>query len=337
MTKLSLSTAAVVFAVATTACSDSMTRDSLTGPSPTSSAITADGSAVNSVSSDRSPGTALNAQVLEWAGVHPGWSAAGFEVEGTAPITAVTGLCPSRTITVLGVPVVLNAATTYSGGASCESLAAGMTVTVRALLEVTPTGFVVTATNISRRGPGGGDDDDDDGDDDDGDDDDDDGEGGGGGTGKKVSGDVTVGDVRGTCPSLTLLIQGARVRTNSLTLYVGGTCASLREGTKIKIDAEVMTDGSYVAERIEIEKVPGGGGGGRPVAGDGKVDAVTGLCPSITMTVKGFNVSTNAATVFSGGTCQSIVPGTHVDVTATADAMGVVVASSVAIKNPGKK
>ena len=461
-------TTLLLAAVATVGCSDSVTRLSPSGPTPVKMAAESGGDEINGAAGfvDRSGGAVLDAErVAEWAAAS-GWSAAagGFAVEGTDSITAVSGVCPARTITVRGVPVLLNAATTYTAPATCASLAVGTTVTVTGLLEVTATGFTVTATNIAfpaapgtevvngvvasftglcpaltvtLQGAGGvvvtsattaftpvgacatvaagktvkatgtrnatgqlvasqfevvdttavpvnvsgtvasflgtcpaltitlqgtagvvvtsattvfepatlcasiaagsmikatgtrnatgqlvatkvqldsegtG--------------------GGGGGAGRKVSGDVTIGDVRGTCPALTLLIQGARVLTTATTVYVDGSCASLREGTKIKIDAVTQADGSYVAERIVVEKVPG-----RPASGDGKVDAVSGVCPNLNISVRGVNVTTNAATVFTGGTCQTLARGAHIDVTALVDdTTGSIVATSVAIRSNG--
>jgi hypothetical protein len=77
---------------------------------------------------------------------------------------------------------------------------------------------------------------------------------------------------------------------------------------------------------VEILRSPG-----KPISGDGKVDSVSGGCPTVTMMVRGYAVRTSATTTFSGGTCASIGSGTHVDVTGVADDTGVD-ATSVKIK-----
>jgi Domain of unknown function (DUF5666) len=158
-------------------------------------------------------------------------------------------------------------------------------------------------------------------------DDDDDGEGGGTGGGKKkVSGEGTVGAITGACPTLTMVITGARVQTTATTEFKNGSCATVRPGTKVKVDAETQADGSYAAMKVEIVRSPG-----KPVSGDGKVDSVSGACPTLTMMVRGYSVRTSATTTFTGGTCASIKSGTRIDVTGTADDTGVD-ATAVAIK-----
>jgi hypothetical protein len=420
---------------------------------------------------DRTGGGSPEARlVAEWA-AERGWlaSAAGFAVEGIDVITAVSGVCPAKTITVKGVPVLLNAATTYTAPASCASLAVNQSVKVSAMIDVDAAGgFTVTATNIAlasaapvekevtgvvvsstglcpsltinlgaagfvvtsattvfsplnscgtiaagktvkakgtpdatgqlvasqvsivdstapvasklqgivanaagicpsltitlqastdsivtnnatvfdpagscaqiiagakvvatgaRNAAGqfvatkvqvGADDGDDD----------DDGGPIGPGNRPKASGEGVIGAVTGSCPTLTLVIQGYRVRTNLATLYVGGSCASLRPGTQVKADVEQLADGSFVAEKLEIRKIPG-----RQISGDGTVDAVSGTCPAITMTVQGYPVVADAQTVFSGGLCSSIAKGTRIDVTGEFDGAQVLAAAVKIVSN----
>ena len=337
------------------------------------------------------PGSGGN-NAAEWAGAH-GWSTAadGLVVEGTDVITATTGVCPSPTITVRGVPVAVTATTTYGGAATCAGLTVGTTVSVTGVVTFTATGFSVIATHIRIEGmpstkvegriatvagacpsltialegnrgvvitsaatafdpaaacnrmvPGARieawgtrnatnaliaarveleEDDDDDDDDND----------NGGGKGRQVGGEGVIGAITGTCPSLTAVIGGYRVQLTAATEFVGGTCASLRPGTKVKVDARVQADGSIVADRVEIERVPG-----RPVSGDGRVDTVGGTCPSLTLSVQGVTVITSDTTVFSGADCGSIRAGTHIDVTGEYDGV-IVTARSVAIRNNGRR
>jgi hypothetical protein len=255
-----------------------------------------------------------------WASSH-GWETAadGIVVEATETITAVSGSCPTKTITIRGVPVALTSATTYTAPITCASLAVNDTVEVTALLTFTASGFTVTATNVAP--------DDDDGDDDDGDDDDDDNEPGTGG-GKKARGEGVIGSITGSCPTLTLVITGTRVSTTATTEYVNGSCETLREGTKVKIDGELKPGGTAVAEKIEIERTPG-----RPVSGDGRVEAVTGTCPAVTLTVHGVKVVTSSSTTFTGGLCGDIGVGSHIDVTGTYDGTALT-ATAVHIRKP---
>jgi hypothetical protein len=255
------------------------------------------------------PTAVRNASAREarvWASTN-GWAtpADGLLVEGTDTISAISDACPARTITVRAVPVALTATTTFTTPLSCESLAVGTNVRVTALLTFTATGFTVVATNIAPGGsttgggdgaPGGS------------------GPGGSAGGGKKARGEGVVGSITGTCPTLTMVITGTRVSTTQTTEWVGGTCETLRPGTKVTIDGELRPGGTAVAEKIVIHSIPG-----QKVSGDGKVDAVTGTCPAVSLTVRGVKVVTTDATEFTGGSCDDIAPGSHVDVTGDYD------------------
>jgi hypothetical protein len=54
------------------------------------------------------------------------------------------------------------------------------------------------------------------------------------------------------------------------------------------------------------------------------------------MTVQGISVITSPTTTFTGATCESIGPGTHIDVTGEYDGVSVA-ATAVAIRTHGKK
>lgn len=307
---------AALMAVIATGCSESVTRQSITGPSPSDvSALTA----TPALTADRSTASrpASGDQVVAWAAAH-GWSAAadGIVVEATESITAISGTCPAASITVRGVPVALTSTTTFTAPLTCETLAVGDTVKVTALLTFTDAAFTVTATSIAPAG-------------------DDSGTGGGepgtptpgpGGGGKKARGEGVIGSITGSCPTLTLVITGTKVSTTATTEYVNGSCETLRPGTKVTIDGELKPGGTAVAEKIEIRRVPG-----RKVTGDGVVGQVSGACPSLTLTVRGVKVTTSSATTFTDGVCADITTGTHIDVTGDYDGTEVV-ATDVRIK-----
>lgn len=229
-----------------TGCSDGVARLSPSAPSP----VVAGAGSV-ALTADRSQGPGRSASAAEEWAASRGFTtvADGLMVEGTDAITAVEGTCPARTITVRGVPVALTAATTYGGTLTCATLATGMTVRILGVLTFTPTGFAVTATQLSLpvgSAPGDGEDDGEDGGDD-----------AAQGGGKKANGEGTIGAITGTCPELTLIITGTRVKTTAATTYVNGSCESLRPGTKVKIDGRLYPGGSATAEQIEILRTPG--------------------------------------------------------------------------------
>lgn len=308
--------AVALWAVVAVGCSEGVARNTITGPSAASeSALTASTALTIDRTTAARPASA--GEVAAWASLH-GWSSAadGIVVEATETITAVSGECPTRSITVRGVPVALTSETTFTAPLTCESLAADDIVTVTALLTYTDTGFTVAATNIAPAG--------------------DDGSSGGGGTepgtpgtgggGKKARGEGVVGAITGSCPTLTLVITGTRVSTTETTEYVNGSCETLRPGTKVTIDGELRPGGTAIAEKIEIRRVPG-----RPVSGDGRVEAVAGACPDLTLTVRGVKVVTSSSTTFTGGACEDLRRGSQIDVTGDYDGTELT-ATAVAIK-----
>lgn len=317
MTTIRCSYLAVALCAALAAgCSEGVSRQSLTAPSPITDSTSA---TVSSVMADRTAGGGTRGEAAVWAASH-GWATAadGLVVEGSDSITAVSDACPTKTITVRGVPVALTSATTFTAPLTCATLAVGTSVKVTALLTVTATGFTVTATNLAPAGDDGGTDG---------------GTDGGsetpntpGGGGKKARGEGVVGAITGNCPTLTLVITGTKVSTTATTEYVNGSCESLRPGTKVKIDGELKPGGTAVAEKIEIERIPG-----RKVSGDGKVDVVSGSCPSLELTVRGVTVSTSSETTFTGGVCGDIKAGSQIDVTGDYDGTEVT-ATAVHIK-----
>ena len=229
---------AVLLAAASAACSEGVARLSPVGPSAVVEA----------------PAATSAATTTTWASRN-GWStladgrvavADGLLVEGADVVESVTGSCPGRTIFLRGVPVSLTSRTTFAAPLTCETLAGGRAVKVTGLLTHEASGFSVSATNVALvnaeespaptpvppvpPGPGS--------------------------RRERLNGEGVVGSVKGGCPDLTLVILGYRVQTTATTSYTGGACDDLREGAKVKLTVEDV-DGTFVAETIEIQSVPG--------------------------------------------------------------------------------
>jgi Domain of unknown function (DUF5666) len=165
---------------------------------------------------------------------------------------------------------------------------------------------------------------------------------------KTVSGVGTVANLRGSCnPSgdqehLSFNIQGVKVVTDENTEFfinaeeapIEGGCGNLRNGTKVRVVAAETqnADFTYTAESITITDQPGGPPP-TPVEGEGVVAALKGECPALTMVVHGYPVMTTSSTVFEGGDCEAIVPGTRVHVVGVLGGNSVV-ADSVEILAP---
>jgi hypothetical protein len=237
-------------------------------------------------------------------------------VEATDVITAVTGTCPSVTITVRGVPVAVNGSTVFGSGITCAGLAVDVTVKVTALLTVGTGGaFSVVATRVETAssapaGPGAP-------------------------TGEEdVAG--TVASVAGTCPARTITLAGTTgvvVASATTTFDPAGACSTVAAGTVIRAHGTRNTDGQLVATTIKVYEQ--GSGHGKKVSGEGRVAHVTGTCPALSMIIVGVRVTTSGSTTFEGG-CSDLRPGSKVAVTGDTQTDGSVAAVVVrTIGQPG--
>ena len=203
-----------------------------------------------------------------------------LQVEGKATISAVTGTCPTVVLTISGIPVTVDATTTFPAGQSCGQLAANQRVEVRGMLTISAGALSVVATMIEIE------------------------------DGSEGEGEGRVTDVQGTCPNITLTVDSLTVRADALTRYVpanrGAGCDQIRIGTKVKVKAVPATGGGYRARLIEIK-------GHRHFGeGEGRITQVTGICPDATIYFGETAVQVNAATNFVGGACGDLAVGVRV-------------------------
>lgn len=228
-------------------------------------------------------------------------------LEGESRITSVSGTCPNLTVNFGEIAVQLNGATVIQG-ASCGSLQAGMRAHVNGFRD---DNGPITALRV-------------------------------GITARRVRGGATVSQVSGTCPALSLLVQGVRVSTNASTKFEDGTCSSIVPGTRVEVEGDMLAaDGSVLAEELEIKGQPGGSGSGgsgsgsgsaEQVEGEGYAASVTGSCPTRSFTVNGVAASTTAATVYEDGTCADLANGRKVEVKGTRQ-NGAIVAWKIEFKS----
>src|SRR5262245_54595105 len=129
--------------------------------------------------------------------------------------------------------------------------------------------------------------------------------------GPKVAGEGTVANISGECPTLTMVVRGVRVSTTEATTYEIGECGNLRAGSKVLVEGDFEADGSVTATSIVITDQPGG----HPVAGEGTVGSLRGVCPALTMVVRGYPVMTTSSTDFVDGPCEDLHPGSRIGVT----------------------
>lgn len=220
----------------------------------------------------------LDGQTLD--GLLAGPLAATLHVEGKGTITAVAGTCPTVTLTIAGIPVTVNASTVFAGGQSCAQLAATQLVEVRGDLTITGTTLSVVATMIEIE------------------------------DGSERAGEGRVTEVTGTCPNITIAVDGLSIQADALTRYVpanrGAGCDQIRVGTKISASTVPLAGGGLRARLIEIK-------GQRHFGeGEGRITAVSGACPDLRIFFGDTPVDVNTATNYVGGTCGDLAVGVRV-------------------------
>lgn len=141
-----------------------------------------------------------------------------FEAEGT--ISGLTGTCPAITFTLAGKTFRTNSSTEFKGGA-CAAIANGNTVEAEGAVQ---TDGSVLAKKVEIE------------------DDDDDA--------NEWEARGAIAGLTGTCPAITFTLSGKTVRANSSTRFDDITCASIANGTSLKVDGTLQTDGSVLAKKI---------------------------------------------------------------------------------------
>lgn len=63
----------------------------------------------------------------------------------------------------------------------------------------------------------------------------------------------SAGGVKGTCPVLTFGVNGYDVTTSASTIFEGGTCASLKSGSKITVKGTAQAGGPVLATRVRLQ------------------------------------------------------------------------------------
>jgi hypothetical protein len=159
----------------------------------------------------------------------------GPKVSGAGTVAALSGSCPDLAMVVQGVKVKTDATTTFfidgfedaadvAGG--CGNLRPGTKVKVEAAATPNADGSYQAVSVTILDQPGGK-------------------------PPVGVSGGGTVAALKGTCPTLTMVVHGYPVMTTSSTTYVGGSCSDLAPGTRVLVDG-LLAGNSVVAASVEI-------------------------------------------------------------------------------------
>ncbi len=223
------------------------------------------------------------------------------DVDGT--VASVQGACPVVTFLVAGQHIVVDATTMFVGG-TCASLAPGRRVSLEGRRGDQG---VIVAVRVQFKSADDGDGTDDT---------------------MHVSGTVGVAPT-GLCPAVTFVVGTQTVKTTAATNFAGGSCALIVAGASVEVEGTLGADGAVMAYMVEVEddedaEVPN-------TQMSGHVSALKGACPLRTFNLKGFDVSTSAATTFTGGSCADLRPGVEVEIRGTRVGERAVLASEISI------
>ena len=149
----------------------------------------------------------------------------------------------------------------------------------------------------------------------------------------RLSGETTVTSlVTGTaCPTLAFMMGTYKIAVTAATEYVGGSCADITAGARLRVTGTKQADDSILALSIEVKSAPPA----RNVEGEG---VITGLkagtaCPELTFLVESKQVLVTASTTIEGGVCADLRIGLRVHVKGAYNDEGDVVATSVQIQS----
>jgi hypothetical protein len=139
----------------------------------------------------------------------------------------------------------------------------------------------------------------------------------------------TLNSMTGGVPTLTLNVGGTTVRTSGTTVVKRRgdvqTLSELRTGQDLHVIGTRQSDGSIDARQIEINDDETDG----EFEIQGSAGGVSGSCPTLSFSVNGYKITTNASTVFEGFVCGDMKSGTKVTVKGTSQADNSVVATTV--------
>jgi len=91
----------------------------------------------------------------------------------------------------------------------------------------------------------------DDGDDHEGDNDDDDGQDNGGSHAGQAEASGAISGLTPGCPSISFMLSGTAVTTNSSTEFKGASCSSLQNGDRVKVEGTKQPSGAILAKEVK--------------------------------------------------------------------------------------
>jgi hypothetical protein len=112
----------------------------------------------------------------------------------------------------------------------------------------------------------------------------------------------TVSGLAGSCPALTFRLADKTIKTDASTAYGDGGCGDVKNGASAGAIGTAQADGSILASHVRV--LPAAPVAPVPVIGT--VSALSGTCPTVTFTLEGKTIKTNASTSFGDGKCADL-------------------------------
>ena len=246
-----------------------------------------------------------------------GSSTASTSIGGA--VSALTGSCPAVTFALEGKAIAASASTHYDGGA-CSDLKNGVRVKVAGATQANGSiaaqtiGFAapVTTPPTDPKTP----------------------------TPSTAAVKGTVSEVAGTCPVVSLKVEGRPIATTATTRYEGGACIDVKNGALISVTGIVQADRSIVAQSIGIASAtpvepprPKDPPTATPSTASvkGTASEVAGTCPVISLKLEGKTIRTTATTRYEGSACIDVKNGARMSVTGTVQADGSIEAIVISV------
>ena len=136
-----------------------------------------------------------------------------------------------------------------------------------------------------------------------------------------------VAGLSGSCPTLHFTVGAYRVATSAKTQFYGAACGQIANNVRVEVKG-TKADGSIEATGVQVEK-ENYDDPHQSIELSGAVSNRSGTCPTITFAVQSKTVGTSKATEFSGTTCATLANGDQVQVKATKQSDGTLLAIGV--------
>jgi hypothetical protein len=186
------------------------------------------------------------------------------------PIAGLSGTCPALSFSLSGTPVKTSSATTFNGRA-CAELKNGDVIYAagpkQADGSITATRTYYTAPSVTLTG--------------------------------------SVSSLAGTCPAVTLVVQGVKVTANSSTTFDGTkNCSQLANADSVTVVGTTQSDGSALASTITNSTQPP-----QDTYVNGPIVGLSGACPALSFSLSGTPVKTSSVTTFNSRACADLRNG----------------------------